>query len=157
MFDFFADVDCPFCVEQHEFQCSPKPVVSKKNMAIVSEILPKPSLHKVSRGCISNASCDGKTRLHGRGGARCEGIESTNRASFHRYSIRHDFGEGAEPSQGVGVACYRSCGRSLFQRSSLTDNLCLPFARRRLRTLRPFFVAILARKPCLLTLFRVWG
>ena len=41
--------------------------------------------------------------------------------------------------------------------SSDTVNLARPFARRAANTRRPFFVAILSRKPCLLFLFLLEG
>lgn len=41
--------------------------------------------------------------------------------------------------------------------SSDTVNFLRPLARRDANTLRPFFVAILSRKPCLLTLLLLCG
>jgi len=41
--------------------------------------------------------------------------------------------------------------------SSETESFFLPFALRAASTLRPFLVAILALKPCLLTLLRLEG
>ena len=45
----------------------------------------------------------------------------------------------------------------LLPRLSETVREARPFARRRASTLRPFAVAILSRKPCLLTLLRLEG
>ena len=41
--------------------------------------------------------------------------------------------------------------------SSETVNFLRPWARREANTRRPFFVAILSRKPCLFTLLLLWG
>lgn len=155
--DVLADIVCFFCVQHNEFQRPFESFRRGKNMEIAFEAFPEPSFHKISRGRLPDISSDRKPCFQRSGRTGCVGIKYTKRASLHRYSSGHNFGEGAESPQCADPACGLSFEEGLFQRSSLIDSLCLPFARRRLRTLRPFFVDILARKPCLLRLFRKWG
>ena len=55
------------------------------------------------------------------------------------------------PSSSPGISIYFPwC-------SSETVNFLRPLARREASTRRPFLLAILSRKPCLLTLLRLWG
>ena len=58
----------------------------------------------------------------------------------------------------LNAACpRRACRRSFTYRSSLTVSFQRPFARRRESTLRPAFVAIRARNPCVFFRFRTCG
>ena len=66
------------------------------------------------------------------------------------------------PSMEKRTLELRSCPKSRYllqdpYRSSLTVSLWRPFARRRARTARPFFVAIRCRNPWVFFRFRLWG
>jgi hypothetical protein len=114
--------------------------------ALSPEGLPHQPPYTVPSYSTSRPPWDGKTNPDVDHATTMNQQERVYQLSFEPFAAADNLIEGAMAPEG-----FRPC----HPRSSLTVSFFRPRARRRARTLRPFFVAMRARNPCVFRRFRL--